>query len=183
MLVEVTYGLWSNSLGLISDAAHMLFDCSALLLGLAASYTARWRPDETFSFGYGRAEVLAGFTNALFLLFIAIYILFEALERLVSPPQLDPVGLIAIVLESGQIVDQCSLATFLSGCTVHCVGDWTAGQLYWDGILLGTTCSSLCRRELPQRPQWLRELAGSVFARKNKNNDLNLVAVCEVRCT
>ena len=37
---------------------------------------------QVFSFGYGRAEVLAGFTNALFLLFIAIYILFEALERL-----------------------------------------------------------------------------------------------------
>ena len=95
MLVELTYGMWSNSLGLISDAAHMLFDCSALLLGLAASYIARWRADEAFSFGYGRAEVLAGFTNALFLLFIAIYILFEALERLVSPPHLDPVSVLA----------------------------------------------------------------------------------------
>jgi Co/Zn/Cd efflux system component len=92
MLVEVAYGMWSNSLGLISDAAHMLFDCSALLLGLAASYIARWRADEAFSFGYGRAEVLAGFTNALFLLFIAIYILFEALERLLSPPHVDPVS-------------------------------------------------------------------------------------------
>ena len=86
MLVEVSYGMWTNSLGLISDAAHMLFDCTALLLGLAASYVARWRPNEVFTYGYARVEVLAGFTNALFLLFIAVYIFLEALERLLEPP-------------------------------------------------------------------------------------------------
>jgi hypothetical protein len=146
MLVEVTYGMWSNSLGLISDAAHMLFDCSALLLGLAASYIARWRADEAFSFGYGRAEVLAGFTNALFLLFIAIYILFEALERLVSPPHLDPVRTSRPSEGAAhkQFITRAVLRR-VSGCIVHCVGDGTFGELRWDGILLGTARGSLCR--------------------------------------
>ena len=57
MLVELLYGMWANSLGLISDAAHMLFDCTALVLGLAASYIARWRPNDAFTYGYARAEV------------------------------------------------------------------------------------------------------------------------------
>ena len=47
MLVELVYGLLTNSLGLISDAAHMLFDCSALAIGLWASYCATWPPGET----------------------------------------------------------------------------------------------------------------------------------------
>nr|XP_033477944.1 zinc transporter 7 [Epinephelus lanceolatus] len=49
--VELTYGLWSNSLGLISDSFHMFFDCTALLAGLAASVISRWRSNDSFSYG------------------------------------------------------------------------------------------------------------------------------------
>ena len=49
--VEFAYGAWSNSLGLISDGFHMLFDCSALVMGLYASVMARWTPSKAFSFG------------------------------------------------------------------------------------------------------------------------------------
>ena len=122
MLVEIAYGMWSNSLGLISDAAHMLFDCSALLLGLAASYIARWRSDEVFSFGYGRAEVLAGFTNALFLLFIAIYILFEALERLLAPPQVDPDTLFTVSV-LGLLVNCIGMAFFWEQHAMACADE------------------------------------------------------------
>ena len=41
MFVEIIYGYLTNSLGLISDAAHMCFDCTALLVGLVASYIAK----------------------------------------------------------------------------------------------------------------------------------------------
>lgn len=85
--VELSYGVWTNSLGLISDSFHMFFDCTALLAGLAASVITKWRATDKFSYGYVRAEVLAGFVNGLFLLFIAFFIFSEAVERAIEPPE------------------------------------------------------------------------------------------------
>jgi Cation efflux family len=56
--VELSYGIWTNSLGLISDSFHMFFDCTGLLAGLVATVITRWRANEKYSFGYVRAEVL-----------------------------------------------------------------------------------------------------------------------------
>ena len=50
--VELIYGAWTNSLGLISDGFHMLFDCSALVMGLYAAVMTRWKATRVFSFGY-----------------------------------------------------------------------------------------------------------------------------------
>lgn len=58
----------------------MFFDCSALVTGLAASIIMKWRPNERFTYGYVRAEVLAGFVNGLCLVFVAFYILSESVE-------------------------------------------------------------------------------------------------------
>ena len=41
MIVEIMWGYFTNSLGLISDAAHMCFDCTALFIGLLAAYIAK----------------------------------------------------------------------------------------------------------------------------------------------
>jgi len=46
------YGVWTNSLGLISDGFHMFFDCSALVMGLYAAVMSHWKATRTFSFGY-----------------------------------------------------------------------------------------------------------------------------------
>jgi zinc transporter 5/7 len=78
--VELLWGMWTNSLGLISDSFHMFFDCTALLAGLVATVVARWAANEKFSYGYVRAEVVAGFVNTLFLLFVAFFIFAEAIE-------------------------------------------------------------------------------------------------------
>ena len=68
MLVQMLYGIWTNSLGLISDGAllhlspvkaahascvaiHMAFDCLAIGIGLVASVMAHWRPNEKFTYG------------------------------------------------------------------------------------------------------------------------------------
>ncbi|EFA07321.2 zinc transporter 7 [Tribolium castaneum] len=85
--VELVYGVWSNSLGLISDSFHMFFDCTGLLAGLAASVITKWKANEKYSYGYVRAEVLAGFVNGLFLLFISFFIMSEAVERAIEPPE------------------------------------------------------------------------------------------------
>lgn len=52
MFVEMLYGYLTNSLGLISDAFHMLFDCTALVIGLFAAVIANWEPNQWYSYGY-----------------------------------------------------------------------------------------------------------------------------------
>uniref|UniRef100_A0AC35UA77 Zinc transporter 5 n=1 Tax=Rhabditophanes sp. KR3021 TaxID=114890 RepID=A0AC35UA77_9BILA len=96
--VEFTYGYLTNSLGLISDAFHMFFDCSALVMGLIAAVLSRWPPSKGYPFGYGRVEVLSGFINAMFLVVIAISIFFEAIGRMIDPPEMttDKLLLVAV---------------------------------------------------------------------------------------
>jgi len=50
--VEITYGIWTNSLGLIGDGIHMLFDSSALIGSLIASVIATWPQNDRFTYGY-----------------------------------------------------------------------------------------------------------------------------------
>eukprot|EP00054_Salpingoeca_dolichothecata_P028206 m.212357 g.212357 ORF g.212357 m.212357 type:complete len:409 (-) comp26154_c0_seq20:168-1394(-) len=107
-VVELLYGFWTNSLGLICDAFHMFFDCSALMIGLVASVVTRKPANERMSYGYGRAEVLGGFINGLFLVFIACFVFKEALERLLSPPTVHThrlllVSLIGLLVNIGGI--------------------------------------------------------------------------------
>lgn len=88
MLVELIYGLHSNSLGLVSDSFHMLLDSASIAIGLFAAYMAVWKPDASHAYGFGRYEVLSGFTNGVLLVFIAGYVLVEALARLFDPPKI-----------------------------------------------------------------------------------------------
>lgn len=116
--VELFYGLLTNSLGLISDSFHMFFDCSALLLGLAASIVTKWNPSDKFSYGFGRAEVLAGLANGLFLLFIALFIMKEAIERTFEPPEVHHERLFVISV-LGFLVNLVGIFVFQHGGQTH----------------------------------------------------------------
>lgn len=94
--VELIYGVWTNSLGLISDGFHMLFDCSALVMGLYAAVMTRWKATRIFSYGFDRVEVLSGFINGLFLVVIATFVFTESLHRLLEPPEIDTNRLLAV---------------------------------------------------------------------------------------
>ncbi|KAI0820393.1 cation efflux family-domain-containing protein [Trametes gibbosa] len=96
MLVQMLYGIWTNSLGLISDAIHMAFDCMAIGVGLIASVMARWPPNERFTYGYGRIETLSGFANGIFLILISVFIVFEAIQRLLDPPEMNTSQLLLV---------------------------------------------------------------------------------------
>uniref|UniRef100_A0A1I8BM21 Proton-coupled zinc antiporter SLC30A5 n=1 Tax=Meloidogyne hapla TaxID=6305 RepID=A0A1I8BM21_MELHA len=112
--VEFLYGFLTNSLGLISDGFHMLFDCSALVMGLVASVMARWTASRHFSYGYGRVEVLSGFINALFLIVIAMFIFLEALERLYDPPDVHTDKLLFVAV-AGLLVNLFGMYAFHGG--------------------------------------------------------------------
>src|SRR5512143_1456528 len=83
--VEALAGWWSGSLALLSDAAHMLTDSSALGLAAAAAWLARRPPSARHSYGLVRAEVLAALFNSLLMLVLLGYIVHEAIDRFGTP--------------------------------------------------------------------------------------------------
>lgn len=125
--VELAYGVWSNSLGLISDSFHMFFDCTALLAGLAASVISRWRSNDSFSYGYVRAEVLAGFVNGLFLIFTAFFIFSEGVERALEPPDVHHERLLPVSV-AGLLVNLVGIFVFQHGGHGHSHGDGGHGH-------------------------------------------------------
>ena len=85
MLVEVAGGILSGSLALLADAGHMLTDTMALALSAIAFRVSSRPADEKRSYGYQRFQILAAFVNGLSLLVIVGWILFEAVQRILSP--------------------------------------------------------------------------------------------------
>lgn len=67
----------------------MFFDCTGLIAGLVASVITKWKANDKYSYGYVRAEILAGFVNGLFLLFISFFLMSEAVERAIEPPEVN----------------------------------------------------------------------------------------------
>lgn len=113
MFVEAIYGYWTNSLGLISDSIHMAFDCTALAIGLYASYISKLPADKEYPYGHMRYEVLSGFINAIFLIFIGLHVFVESIERIITPPEITN-ELLMIVSCMGLLVNLLGLVFF--GC-------------------------------------------------------------------
>ena len=88
-IVEIVGGLLSNSLALLSDSAHMLSDVLALGLSMLAIYLATRKPNNKFTFGYLRFEILASFLNGLALAIIAIGIFIEGIKRIINPREVE----------------------------------------------------------------------------------------------
>nr|XP_033785760.1 zinc transporter 5 isoform X2 [Geotrypetes seraphini] len=109
--VELFYGTWTNSLGLVSDGFHMLFDCSALVMGLLAALMTRWKATRIFSYGYGRVEILSGFINGLFLMVIAFFVFTESVTRLFDPPDIDT-NMLTPVSVGGLLVNLVGICAF-----------------------------------------------------------------------
>jgi cobalt-zinc-cadmium efflux system protein len=97
-IVEALGGWWSGSLALLSDAGHMLTDAAALGLAMFANRIADRPPTRRASYGYARAEVLAAFVNALALLGLVVFIVVEAVRRMLTPAPVAGVAVLAIAL-------------------------------------------------------------------------------------
>ncbi|MBB5703433.1 cobalt-zinc-cadmium efflux system protein [Ochrobactrum daejeonense] len=98
MIAEAIGSFITGSLALLSDAMHMATDTFALLLALIAVYLGR-RPADIFrTYGYARLEILAAAFNALLLLGVAFYILYEAYERLSEPADVQSLGMMAVAV-------------------------------------------------------------------------------------
>ncbi|KAL1538614.1 zinc transporter 5-like [Salvia divinorum] len=111
MVVEFVAGFMSNSLGLISDACHMLFDCAALAIGLYASYISRLPANGQFNYGRGRFEVLSGYANAVFLVLVGALITLESFERILDPQEISTSSLLSVSV-GGLVVNMVGLVFF-----------------------------------------------------------------------
>ena len=96
VVVEAAAGIRAHSLSLLSDAAHNFTDALALLLAWLGVYFGRMPADSVKTFGYRRAGVLAAFVNALSLLILAGYILFESYQRWLHPQAVGEMTMLAV---------------------------------------------------------------------------------------
>lgn len=114
MVVEV-FGAWlTGSLALLADAAHMFTDAGGLALALFAIRLAKRPVTLEKTFGYLRAEILAALLNAVILLLITVYILYEAYQRFLNPPEV--IGLPMLVVATfGLVVNLIAMRMLKSG--------------------------------------------------------------------
>ena len=99
LVAEVFGGLWTGSLALLSDAAHIFLDILALALSYAALRIAAWPADDRHTYGYHRWQVIAALTNGATLLLVAFGIFREAWNRFQAPEPIlaGPMLVVAII--------------------------------------------------------------------------------------
>ena len=131
MVAEAVGGLLTGSLALLADAGHMLADSIALGLAWYAFHLAERPATGRLTYGFGRVKTLVAYTNGLTIFLIALWIVYEAWQRLQAPPQVlgGPMLVVAVlglvvnivgflVLHGG---DRTSLN--MRGAILHVVGD------------------------------------------------------------
>lgn len=96
MLAEIVGGILTKSLALLADAAHMLTDVGGLALALVAIWFAERPASPERTYGYYRVEILAALTNAVVLVGISLYVLYEAVLRFRNPPAVESQGMLVI---------------------------------------------------------------------------------------
>lgn len=97
-LTELIGGIITESLALISDAAHMFTDVTALAISLVAIKIGRRSADLSRTFGYYRFEILAAVFNTILLFIVALYIMYEAYQRFSHPAAIHAIGMLSIGL-------------------------------------------------------------------------------------
>lgn len=141
LVAEIVGGFWSNSLALLSDAAHVFLDLFALLLSLAAVKLASIPPSERHTFGFHRSEVFASFINGLTVFIMAVGILYESWHRFSAPEQVKSlpmlvvavIGLIMNLLAAKALHDHSHDDLNVKSAFLHVIGDAAASV----GVIVG----------------------------------------------
>jgi cobalt-zinc-cadmium efflux system protein len=141
LLAEVAGGFWTNSLALLSDAAHVFLDLFALLLSLAAIRLAAFPASDTRTFGWHRMEVFASFINGSSIFLIAIGIFYEACVRLFHPEAVKSlpmfviaaVGLIMNLIAASALHHHSHEDLNVKSAFLHVIGDAAASA----GVIAG----------------------------------------------
>lgn len=141
LVAEIIGGVWTNSLALLSDAAHVFLDLFALILSLAAIRLAALPASDTKTFGWHRTEVFASFINGVTVFLMAVGIFYEAGLRFLHPEEVKtlPMLIIATVglganLLSAKALHQHSHDDLnVRSAFLHVIGDAAASV----GVIIG----------------------------------------------
>ena len=114
LIAEVIGGLITNSLALLSDAAHMGTDVIALAISLFAVRMSRKPPDAKRTYGFARMEAIGALVNGGMLFLVAGYILWEAVGRFRQPPDVASTGMLVIAV-LGLVVNLISMRLLKAG--------------------------------------------------------------------
>lgn len=167
--VELFAGLWSGSLALIADFCHMLTDSAALMFALIMAHLSQKPANKDYSFGHGRADTVGAFVNALFMLGIIGFIVFEAVQRILHPEPVKAEGVI-IVASIGLAInliaiyllkDEHSLNT--KSAMIHVLGDLLGSvatiiagvAIYFTNITVIDPILSLVVSLIILKPTWI----------------------------
>ena len=170
MLVELIGGLLSGSLALIADAGHMLTDTGALLMAFAAVLWSSKAADSQHTYGYGRLQVLAAFTNGIILIVLTIWILIEAIGRFQNPQPIESltmfivavIGLVVNIIVFRLLHGSSDENINIRGAMLHVLGDLlgsvgailAAMLIYWRGWLWADPLLSILVSLLILRSAW-----------------------------
>ncbi len=146
LVLEAVGGWLTGSMALLADAGHMLSDTAALALALFATWVASKPPDQRWTYGRARAEILAALAQGVTLILVAVWIVTEAVERFADPRPVAGAAMLAIA-SGGLVVNLVCLQILaagrqdslnLRGAWLHVmsdalgsVGAMTAGGLIW----------------------------------------------------
>ncbi len=141
LVAELIGGFWTNSLALLSDAAHVFMDLFALVLSLAAIHLARYPASDTRTYGWHRAEIFASLINGTTLLLIAFGILGEAWDRLINPEAVKSkemfiiaiIGLVMNLIAAGRLHGHSHDDLNVRSAFLHVLGDAIASV----GVIIG----------------------------------------------
>lgn len=141
LVAEVIGGFWTNSLALLSDAAHVFMDLFALVLSLAAIRLARFPATDRRTYGWHRAEIIASLINGSTLLLIALGILHEAWGRLLHPEAVKSkemfiiasIGLVMNLIVASRLHQHAHDDLNIRSAFLHVVGDAIASV----GVIVG----------------------------------------------
>ncbi|EMF27710.1 cation diffusion facilitator family transporter [Streptomyces pseudogriseolus] len=114
MVVQIVGGLLADSLALVADSAHMATDALGLGMALLAIHFAGRPPSDRRTFGLARAEILAALANCLLLLGVGGYVLYEAIQRFITPAATEG-GLAMVFGAVGLAANLVSLSLLMRG--------------------------------------------------------------------
>ncbi len=141
LVAEVVGGIWTNSLALLSDAAHVFLDMFALILSLVAIRLASYPASDTRTYGWHRTEVFASFINGASVFLIAIGIFYEAWGRLFNPEEVKSlpmfiiaaIGLAMNLVAAGALHSHSHEDLNVHSAFLHVIGDAAASG----GVIIG----------------------------------------------
>lgn len=141
MLIELIGGWLSGSLALVSDAAHMMTDASALIISWVALVLTKKPANAKKTFGYYRFEILAAIFNTGLLFMVGIYIFFQAIERYHQPQDIHPlamswiagIGLLVNIITVGILQSSKNDSLMLKGAYLEVLSDMLSSF----GVIIG----------------------------------------------